>query len=92
MLQSAPCARMVPVQFAARGAPVTLVAGWRYFSEGSEPSEALPRTRPCASTGCGRAPPAEFLADVEIAFEACELAAGPPSCTAPASWFCPPEA
>jgi hypothetical protein len=92
MLQSAPRARMVPVQFEARGAPATLVAGWRYFSEGFEPSEASARTPSCASTGFDRAPSAECLADVEIVFEASEPVAEPPSCTTRDSWFCPPAA
>jgi hypothetical protein len=92
MLQSAPLARMVPVQFKARGVPATLVPGWRYFSEGSEPSRASRRTPSCASMDCGLAPPAEFLADIEVVLEVSDLAAEPSSGAAPASWFCPPEA
>jgi hypothetical protein len=92
MLQTAPLARMVPVQFKARGAPAALVPGWRYFSEGSQPSRALRRAPSCASMDCVLAPPAEFLADIEVVFEVSDLAAEPSSGSAPASWFCPPEA
>ena len=69
-----------------------LVPGWRYFSEGSQPSRALRRTPSCASMDCGLAPPAEFLADIEVVFEVSDLAAEPSSGATPASWFCPPEA
>jgi hypothetical protein len=92
MLQSAPRARMVPVQFKARGAPTTLVPGWRYFPEGSEPSKASRRTPTPASTGCGHAAPAECLTDFDIVFEASEPVAETPSGTTPAGWFCPPGA
>jgi hypothetical protein len=92
MLQSVPLARMVPVRFKASGAPATVAAGWRYYSGAPESPTVSPRTSSNASIACGRAPPADGLADVEIVFEVSELVAEPPGCTTPASWFCPPEA